>query len=101
MNFLVFNVKLSSGHWRGTKGYLLVFYNVDHYYAITSIVYVLKRETQGLEGSLWTEVPEHPQLYTGENNYAPIELYYSPVLDLFKEGKPGIVRGGIIAEQMG
>ena len=60
-----------------------------------------QRETMGLEGFLWTKVPETPLAYYGDNNYKPIELFYSPILDIFKEGKLDTVRGGIIAEQMG
>jgi SNF2 family DNA or RNA helicase len=60
-----------------------------------SVQWALERETTpgGIQSFLWPKLPSVAE--PGE------ELYYSPILERFRRDKPHLVRGGIIAEEMG
>lgn len=68
-----------------------------------AVGWALEREQiGGVEKFLWTKLPKQCLQVTADPK-APIrvQLYYSPVLDLFRIGAPPDVRGGFIAAQMG
>eukprot|EP00531_Pseudo-nitzschia_arenysensis_P016699 CAMPEP_0116122050 /NCGR_PEP_ID=MMETSP0329-20121206/4012_1 /TAXON_ID=697910 /ORGANISM="Pseudo-nitzschia arenysensis, Strain B593" /LENGTH=1515 /DNA_ID=CAMNT_0003615881 /DNA_START=43 /DNA_END=4590 /DNA_ORIENTATION=+ len=60
-----------------------------------SLRWALEREQApgGVQSFFWSKLP-----ITGESNG---DLYYNPILNLFRKDKPALVRGGFIAEQMG
>jgi len=60
-----------------------------------SVQWALERETTpgGVQSFLWAKLPSVAE--PGE------AIYYNPVLERFRRGKPQLVRGGIIAEEMG
>jgi len=61
-----------------------------------------ERGEGGLERFLWTKLPDESRIVLLEKKRTdPIQLYYSPVLDMFRMGAPSDVRGGLIAAQMG
>lgn len=70
-----------------------------------AVGWALERERTegGLESFLWTKLPGQFLETTSVNQLKKkqVELYYSPVLDVFQKTKPPVVRGGLIAAQMG
>jgi len=60
-----------------------------------SVQWALERETTpgGVQSFLWAKLPSVAE--------AGQDLYYSPILERFRRDKPQLVRGGIIAEEMG
>jgi len=60
-----------------------------------SVQWALEREMTpgGVQSFLWAKLPSVAE--PGE------DIYYSPILERFRRGKPKLVRGGIIAEEMG
>ena len=58
-----------------------------------------ERMEGGLQKFLWTKLPTAMEHVTTEKTI-PTDIYFSPILDCFKKGKPLDIRGGIIAEQM-
>jgi len=72
-------------------------------YQRQAVGWALDREREGgLERFLWTKLPvECTEVIAGRGKTKPMQLYYSPVLDLFKKEAPDDVRGGLIAAQMG
>ena len=61
-----------------------------------------ERGEGGLERFLWTKLPDESRIVLLDKKRTdPIQLYYSPVLDLFRMNAPPEVRGGLIAAQMG
>ncbi len=66
-----------------------------------TVGWALERETMvgGVQSTLWTKLDTVREFST-PNESKPVELYYSPVLDVFRKEKPEEVRGGIIGEQM-
>jgi SNF2 family DNA or RNA helicase len=61
-----------------------------------SLKWALEREKvmDGIQSYSWVKVP----VQVGEFK---TEIYYSPILKEFRRNKPKVVRGGIIAEEMG
>jgi hypothetical protein len=60
-----------------------------------SVQWALERETTpgGIQSFLWGKLPSVAE---------PVQdLYYNPILERFRRDKPRLVRGGIIAEEMG
>lgn len=68
-----------------------------------AVGWALERERQGgIERFLWTKLPtECSEVLVGANKMKPVQLYYSPILDLFSQEEPNDTRGGLIAAQMG
>jgi hypothetical protein len=60
-----------------------------------SVQWALERETtpDGVQSFLWGKLPSVAE--------ADQDVYYSPILERFRRDKPRLVRGGIIAEEMG
>jgi hypothetical protein len=66
-----------------------------------AVGWALEREQEGgVEKFLWTKLPEQ-SLEVTKGRPKSVQLYYSPVLDLFRVDEPPDVRGGLIAAQMG
>jgi SNF2 family DNA or RNA helicase len=61
-----------------------------------SLKWALERErvAAGIQSYFWVKVPVQIEAST-------TDIYYSPILGLFRKDKPQVVRGGIIAEEMG
>jgi len=68
-----------------------------------AVGWALEREQEGgVETFLWTKLPEKCLQITADTKCpVPVQMYYSPVLDLFRLDAPPDVRGGLIAAQMG
>ena len=70
-----------------------------------AVGWALERERTegGLEKFLWAKLPitSSEKLVGGLNKVKAVQLYYSPVLDIFRKDEPADVRGGLIAAQMG
>jgi len=68
-----------------------------------SLQWAMERETTpgGIQSFFWTKLPPvvSPQQQPQPNNNA--DIYYNPILGKLSTTKPALVRGGIIAEQMG
>ena len=77
--------------------------NVDLFdFQKEAVGWALEREMMngGVMNTLWTRIDSANEYWT-TSKQKPVELYYSPVLDSFRVGKPEEVKGGIIGEQMG
>ena len=59
-----------------------------------SVQWCLQRETMNVQEYLW---PQLPSLGNLQEN----PVYFNPIIETFKMEKPHVVRGGIIAEEMG
>ena len=68
-----------------------------------AVGWALERERGegGIERFLWTRLPTKSSESVGGAKTKEVQLYYSPVLDLFRKDAPADVRGGLIAAQMG
>ena len=78
-----------------------------------AVGWALEREQEGgVERFLWVKLPEKCRIVSSVTpnvgdrtmavvKYKECQLYYSPILDIFKEDEPSDVRGGLIAAQMG
>ena len=57
-----------------------------------SLKWALERERvpEGIQSYFWSKIPL---------NSSKRDLYYCPILDRFRDDKPKVVRGGIIAEE--
>ena len=64
-------------------------------FQLQSLQWAIERETTpgGLQSFFWTKLPSVEQPNT--------TVYYNPILGKLSTSKPNLVRGGIIAEQMG
>lgn len=76
-----------------------------------AVGWALDREKEGgVERFLWTKVPEKSKLVSSVSqekadqrtvSVVECQLYYSPILDVFRLDEPSDIRGGLIAAQMG
>lgn len=68
-----------------------------------AVGWALDREREGgVERFLWTKLPDKSRLVLlNKKATEPCQLYYSPVLDMFRTSEPPDIRGGLIASQMG
>ena len=68
-----------------------------------AVGWALDREREGgVERFLWTKLPDQSRrVMLNRKKTEPCQLYYSPVLDMFRTSKPSDVRGGLIAAQLG
>jgi len=66
-----------------------------------AVGWAYERETMpgGIQELLWTKLPSASK-HVSKTKVVPVDVYFSPVLDIFKTEKPSVIRGGFIAEQM-
>ena len=70
-----------------------------------SLQWAIERETTpgGIQSFFWTKLPPvvSPQQQQQQQPNNNADIYYNPILGKLSTTKPALVRGGIIAEQMG
>ena len=66
-----------------------------------TVMWAYERETMpgGIQEFLWTKLPSASK-HVSATEVVPVDVYFSPVLNILKTEKPSIIRGGFIAEQM-